>query len=41
MQRTRKGERRVALAAFILSSAALFALAAVVVDLGRLTHTAN
>jgi Flp pilus assembly protein TadG len=37
MQRTRRDERGVALAAFILSSAALFALAAVTIDLGPLT----
>lgn len=40
-KRARSGERGFALAAFALSMTALFALAAVAIDLGRIAHTAN
>lgn len=40
-RRARHGERGFALAAFALSMTALFGLAAVAIDLGRLAHTAN
>jgi Flp pilus assembly protein TadG len=41
IRRARNGERGFALAAFALSMTALFALAAVAIDLGRIAHTAN